>query len=160
MALLWIAIGTVEICVLLFIVAAAVLAVAIRPGGKGPAETYFYSGDLMVAGDSSPLLAITVGDDYRAAVMRRGLAGALCDDGAVSLAVTVTGTDVTVEERVTPGKMMSADDTRPDSAMFFLDCLPPNTRIHLRYNASAFSSGASCTFTVRPGFTYTLPLTQ
>lgn len=41
MTLLWIAIGTVEVCVLLFILAAAVLALAIRPGGKAPAETYF-----------------------------------------------------------------------------------------------------------------------
>lgn len=160
MTLLWIAIGTVEICVLLFIVAAAVLAAALRPGGRGQAETYLYAGDLMVTGESLPLVAVTVGDDYRAAVMRRGLGGSLCDDGAVSLAVTVIGTDVTIEERVTPGRRQAADGAHPDSAMFFLDCLPPETRIHFRYNASSFSSGASCSFTVRPGFSYTLPLSQ
>ncbi len=160
MTLLWIAIGTVEVCVLLFILAAAVLALAIRPGGKAPAETYFYAGDLMTAGDSQPEIVITIGDDYRAAIMRRGIDSVIGDDGAASLAVTVTATDVTIEERLTPGKPNIFNAESIDSAMFFIDCLPPNTRIHLRYNASASSRSASCSFTVKPGFRYRLPLTQ
>lgn len=160
MTSLWIAIGEVEICVLLLILAAAVLALAIRLGARRPAETYFYSGDLTVTGSASPSISLAVDDDYRAVLSRSGLEGMVNADGAVSLAVTVAGTDVTIEERVVAGHMMAPDGIYPDSAIFYLDCLPPNTRVHLRYNSSASSRSASLTFTVKPGFRYSLNLNQ
>lgn len=157
---LWIAIGTVEVCVLLFIVAAAVIAMAVRPGGKSPAETYFYAGELISGEETVAGLTITVNEDYRVTLVRHGLAGITGVDGAVSIAVTVTGTEIYVEERITPGRILSPEENKSESALFFIDCLPPNTRIHFRYNASASSRSASLTFTVKPDFNYSLPLTQ
>lgn len=83
---LWIAIGTVEVCVLLFIVAAAVIAMAVRPGGKSPAETYFYAGELISGEETVAGLTITVNEDYRVTLVRHGLAGITGVDGAVSIA--------------------------------------------------------------------------
>ncbi|MDE6192101.1 MAG: hypothetical protein K2G47_10875 [Muribaculum sp.] len=157
MTLLWIAIGAVEVCVLLFIVAAAVIALASRPGAKTEAETYFYAGEICVDNSCEPGLTITVDDDYRTTIARHGLSG--LTGGAASIAVTVTGAEVYIEERITPGRLDPTDIT-PYGAIFLLDCMPPNTRIHFRYNSSAESRSVSQTFTVKPGFNYTLPLSH
>ena len=44
MALSWIAIGTVELCVLGFIAAAAVIALIMKPGSRNEAVTEFAAG--------------------------------------------------------------------------------------------------------------------
>lgn len=158
MTLMWIAIGTVEVCVLLLLVAAAVLTMAMRPGGKGPVENFFYGGTMLLTDSIEPAVTLTIDDDYRATLMRRGLTG-VNPEGAVSLAVTVAGSDITVEERVTPGRPSPGTEC-PDSAMFVLDCLPPFTRIHFRYDSPSSSRGASTTFTVKPGLSCVMPLVR
>lgn len=86
---------------------------------------------------------------------RSGLAG-LTSAGAVSLAVTVTGTDVAIEERITGATSPSEP---VDTALFTLDFLRPG-RYHVRYNSSSLGLFSAFTLSVRPGASLTRPLRQ
>jgi len=66
MALSWIAIGTVELCVLGFIAAAAVIALIMKPGSRNEAVTEFAAGLLSHEGVQARSFGIelTCHDDY------------------------------------------------------------------------------------------------
>ena len=145
MALSWIAIGTVELCVLGFIAAAAVIALIMKPGSRNEAVTEFAAGLLSH-------------EDYSVVIKRQGFGGLLSSDGSVSLAITIKDCDITIEERIISGHGTS-DDT-PDTATFNLTCLKPRLHYHLRYTSEALSRSATMSFTVAPGLSIVKELVQ
>lgn len=157
----WIAIGAVEICVMLLIAAAAVLAAAIRPTSASPVMTYMYACELFPAGgaQTEPELRMEVLDDMRVAVSRTGFGGMLTDRGAVSIAVNVKGTDITIEERITPGNGYYVDE--PVGAVAYIDCLRPAGRpLHIHYRSTSLSRETALSLAIAPGITMTRTLGQ
>ena len=75
MTLSWIAIGTVELCVLGFIAAAAVIALIMKPGSRNEAVTEFAAGLLshegVLAGSFG--IELTCRDDYSTVITRIAL---------------------------------------------------------------------------------------
>ena len=86
-------------------------------------------------------------DDGSVVLTRNGIEG-VSTSGAVSLAVTIIGFDITIEERIVPGNNL---DEPIDTATFVLDFLAPD-RYHLKYNSSATSRFATTTLLVRQDF--------
>lgn len=138
-------VNSVEFYTLAAVVAAAVVAVFIRPSDRGEALTYLKAGNLSHTSPSQPSIHIICHDDNSVTLTRYGLpdTGA---DGAASLAITVTGTDITIEERLTPGTGSAEYDT----ATFALDFLTPG-RYHFLYRNTQLGLVASASLTVRPG---------
>lgn len=145
-------IRSVEFYVVAAVLAAAVVAASVRPSGKGPVRTYLYGGQLVDDGAQAavepPAIVLAVSDDGRDLILeRRGLAGINLDDGAYSVAVNVSGFDVTIDERLTFGSRTGSPAT---GAEVRIDCLGPE-RYHFVYRSEAL--GRSCAFalTLRPG---------
>ncbi len=139
-------VNSVEFYTLAAVVAAAVIAVFMRPADRGEALTFLIAG--MLESDPSaalPSIHIKCGDDKSIILSRRGLPP-IGSDGAASLAVTVTGTGVAIEERLTPG----AGQPQYDAATFLLDFLKPG-RYHIVYRNTGLGLAASASLTVRPG---------
>jgi hypothetical protein len=167
---LWIALSTVDICVMLLIVAAAVLAMAIRPGTVAPVQTYLYACDIYPAPampaqqDDAveaivPMLRMEVLDDLRVVLTRTGFADMLTDHGAVSIAINVKGSDITIEERITPGNGFYLNE--PVTATTYIDCLRPSSRpLHIYYRSSALSREAALSLAIAPGISLSRQLTQ
>lgn len=153
--LLWIAIGTTEICVMLLIVAAAILAAVIRPATASPVMTYLYACDISSAIDGNevsiqPEVSLEVLDDMRVVISRRGFGATLTDTGAVSIAVNVKGTDISIEERITPGGGYPIDE--PAQAVAYIDCLRPAGRpLHIHYRSQSLSREAAMSLAIVPG---------
>ncbi|WP_303676302.1 hypothetical protein [uncultured Muribaculum sp.] len=149
MTLSWIAIGTVELCVLGFIAAAAVIALIMKPGSRNEAVTEFAAGLLshegVLAGSFG--IELTCRDDYSTVITRQGFGGLLSSDGSVSLAITIISGHGT------------SDDT-PDTATFTLTCLKPRLHYHLRYTSEALSRSVTMSFTVTPGLSIVKELVQ
>lgn len=149
MITLWLGLTATEWCVLALMAAAAVVALCVRPSGRGAAETLFARGLLGYEGCDMPSVSFDVRSDGSVAVMRRGLRE-LTDGANVSLAVTRIGFDLTLQERIAdvPGV------ERVDTALFVLDFLGPE-RYHITYRTDPASSQgeavASLTLNVRPG---------
>lgn len=160
MTLSWIAIGTVELCVLGFIAAAAVIALIMKPGSRNEAVTEFAAGLLshegVLAGSFG--IELTCRDDYSTVITRQGFGGLLSSDGSVRLAITIKDCDITIEERIISGHGTS-DDT-PDTATFTLTCLKPRLHYHLRYTSEALSRSVTMSFTVTPGLSIVKELVQ
>lgn len=145
--------NTVEFYVVAGTVAAAVVALAALPQRRGPAVQHLLAGDLADTGNPAPALLAQVDDRGRLLLTRTGLGG-IHAAGAVSLAVTVTGFDIKIEERLTPGQ---ADSAPVDTACFTLDFLGAE-RYHISYNSDDAGLFAAFTITVRPGIHLTRPL--
>ncbi len=162
--LLWIAIGATEICVMLFIVAATVLAAVIRPATASPVMTYLYACDIFSTTDGSdmhvqPEVSLEVLDDMRVVVSRKGFGRTLTDTGAVSLAVNIKGTDISIEERITPGSGDVLEE--PVKAIAYLDCLRPSGRpLHIHYRSQSLSREAAMSLAIVPGVVMTRILAQ
>lgn len=166
MITLWTAIGGVEICIMLLIVAAAVLATAIKPASTGHVMTYLYACDIIqsppfaeINDDPTPSLRLRVLDDMSVEVGRSGFGGLLTDRGAVSLAVTVKGTDITIEERITPGSGYYLAE--PVVAVGRIDCLRPAGRpLHVRYITASLSRETALPLSIAPGVEMSRKLSQ
>lgn len=148
---------TPEFYVIVSVVAAAVIALVALPERKGEVKLHLLEGRLIAGDDDradiSPgqgSVTFTVDDSRRVHLLRQGLAG-IAVDGALSLAVRVSGFDITIEERVTPGSPFGPQAT---AAAFCLDFLAPEW-YHIRYESEAFSQHASLTLHVREGITLT-----
>lgn len=147
--------GSVEFYVLATVVAAAIVAFLVRPSSRGEARQYLLAGELSNAsgrnwGENAtfqPAISLIVRDDGAVVLFRHGIDG-VSTSGAVSLAITVIGFDITIEERIVPG---NETDEPIDTATFVLDFLAPD-RYHLKYNSSATSRFATTTLLVRPDF--------
>lgn len=149
-------ISSLEIYVIATLVAAAVIALCVRPSSRGQAREYLLEGilcrpekdayelrgDQGVRGQGVAIECLENGDIL---LTRYGLEG-LTEADAVSLAVTVVGFDVTVEERIHRG---ASGGERVDAALFTLDFLGKE-RYHFRYNSEPTATAVSFTLSNRP----------
>ncbi len=155
--------GSVEFYVYATLVAAAIVAFLARPSSRGEARQHLLAGELSNASNRSwsdsasvsPAISLVVRDDGAVVLFRHGIEG-VSSSGAVSLAVTVIGFDITIEERIVPGNNL---DDPIDTATFVLDFLAPG-RYHLKYNSSATSSFVATTLLVRPDYEKHLQLNR
>ena len=155
--------GSVEFYVYATVVAAAIVAYLARPSSRGEARQYLLAGGLSNVSNRAwtdlptlpPSISIIVRDDGAVVLFRHGIEG-VSTSGAVSLAVTVIGYDITIEERIVPGNNL---DDPIDTATFVLDFLAPD-RYHLKYNSSATSRFATATLLVRPDYEKQITLTN
>lgn len=145
---------TPEFYVIVSVVAAAVIAAISLPERKGEVKLHLLAGELEEAdsaaepGNSS--LTLSVGPDNSVTLRRDGLSG-VAMDGAVSLAVRVSGFDISIDERITPGSPYSP---QAGCATFRLDFLAPEW-YNIRYESEARSERASLTLHVREGIVVT-----
>lgn len=142
-----------EFYVLLFVVAAAVIGLFAMPGKKGAAQTHLFRGQLSRSTDDTPRVEIECGDDGTVILRRYGIEG-ITESGAVSLAVTVIGFDVSIEERLVEGQ---PGDMYIDTATFRLDFMG-REHYHLKYNSTTSSRFVALTVNNRPGFRSVRPL--
>ena len=155
--------GSIEFYVYATLVAAAIVAFLARPSSRGEARQHLLAGELSNASNRSwsdnasvsPAISLIVRDDGAVVLFRHGIEG-VTSSGAVSLAVTVIGFDITIEERIVPGNNI---DDPIDTATFVLDFLAPD-RYHLKYNSSATSSFVATTLLVRPDYEKHLQLNR
>lgn len=156
---------SIELCVVLFMAAAFVVALCARPHGTGPAETGFLTGELsseppgQPAGapahpEPSPSVEFLCRDDGAVVITRHGLQG-LTEGATVALAVTRTGFDITVKERIAPAREPGGAPV--DTATFVLDGLGQE-RYHIKYDSEATSSFAALTLRNTPGLHAVRPL--
>ena len=122
-----------EFYVIMAVMAAAVLGLCVRPSSKGQARSFFYPSTLLASIGGEAAVTLRCLDDGNVELLRTGLRGAVDSAGAVSLAVTLTGQDVTIMERITPTGTVAGEPV--DAAMFVLDCLG-RERYHVRYVAA------------------------
>lgn len=148
---------TPEFYVIVSVIAAAVIAAVSLPERKGEVKLHLLAGELHESDDSQSSdtsgagsVTFTVGSGNVVVLRRDGLSGVTLD-GALSLAVRVSGFDITIEERVTPGSSVSP---MASSATFELNFLAPEW-YHIRYESEAFSQHASLTLHVREGIVLT-----
>lgn len=129
------------------VVAAAIVAFAAKPATHGPAEQYLLAGHLFDDFEADgPELQLECLDNGHVVILRRGVEG-VGDDGAVSLAVEVIGSDIRIEERIAAGR------TAPGSvkgAEFELRFLKPGF-YHVRYNSQPTGLFAAFPLHVAPG---------
>ena len=149
---------TVEFYVIVSVVAAAVIAAVSLPERKGEVKLHLLAGELQEAGESTdnPIqgaITFTVGAGTIVTLRREGLRGVTMD-GAVSLAVKVSGFDITIDERVTPG---SPYGQTAESVTFVLDFLAPEW-YHIRYESDSLSEHAAFALHVREGIVMRKPL--
>ena len=147
-----------EFYVIASMAAAAVVGLCVRPPSRGEAIERLLAGTLCRSDSNDPEPRVTIScpeDGGPVLLTRSGLAG-LTSAGAVSLAVTVTGTDVAIEERITGATSPSEP---VDTALFTLDFLRPG-RYNVRYNSSSLGLFSAFTLSVRPGASLTRPLRQ
>lgn len=138
---------TVEFYVITAFVAAAVIAAAAMPARRSAVREFLYAGFLDYdTAPSVPGIVATVNDDGSLTIWRFGLAG-VSDLGAYSIAVKVSGFDVTITERITPG----APATRAATAgCVRLDCLG-RERYHFQYVNENMGRSAAFSLNMRPG---------
>lgn len=142
-----------EFYVILFVVAAAVVGIFARPGNRGAAVTNLIAGDLSVTPDTTPRVEIDCGDDGTVTLRRYGVEG-INTSGAVSIAVTLIGFDISIEERLVEGQ---PGDPDINTATFKLDFLG-HEHYHMKYNSQASSRFMAATISNRPGFHSVKPL--
>lgn len=137
---------TVEFYIVAAFIAAAVVAAAAMPSRRGAARTFLYGGTLRSdAALSEPGIVAVVEDDGTLTIHRFGLTG-VSGNGAYSLAVTIIGFDVTIDERLTPGR-----PGEPVTAAYAtIDCLGAE-RYHFQYRSEATAASAAFTLNIRPG---------
>ncbi len=146
-------IGSVEFYVIAATIAAAVIAYSALPSRGGAAIQHLLAGVLSNENpQTEPSIEIEVDDDRQVIIKRHGLQG-ITDTGAASLAVEIIGFNITIEERLTPGKGEHTFST----ATFKLNTLAPE-RYHIRYNSESTSSFAALTLPVREGIHITREL--
>lgn len=135
---------TTEFYVILFVAAASVVALMVKPKNHMEATEYLIAGDLE-ADEDDARVDIDCRDDGTVILSRSGIEG-VGQSGAVSVKVEVKGYDVTVYERLT-----LSTDTETVTARFVLDFLA-HERYYIRYESEATSTSASFSFQNEPGY--------
>lgn len=148
--------NTVEFYVIATLVAAMLIAFAAKPASKGEARQYLLAGDLSAEDENaSPAISLHALDNGKVVLRRTGLSS-MTSSSAVSLAITVIGWDISIEERLSEGYSL---DSSIDTATFYLDFIAPE-RYHIRYNSSSTGLFAATQFNNRPGYKVTRALSQ
>ncbi len=142
---------TTEFYIMATLAAAMVVGFMSKPSGRGPARQHLLAGDLSSDDGSAPAaVSLSALDDGTVLLRRHGLEG-MTSSGAVSLAITIIGQDISIEERLSDGY---SNDSRVDTATFRLDFLGAD-RYHVRYNSDATGLFAAFTFNNRQGYKVT-----
>lgn len=137
---------TIEFYIITAFLAAAVVAFAAMPSKRGAARTFFFPCNLRTdAAPSEPGIVALVNDRGALEIHRFGIDG-LATDGFCSLAVTIIGFDVTIEERLTPGR----GSEYATAAYAELDCFGAE-RYHFNYRSDAIGRSAAFSLNIRPG---------
>lgn len=147
---------SVEFYVVCVVVAAAVIAAAVRPGERGAVVNHLLAGNIEEDQiESFPRIEVNVRSDGAIELIRYGvqLTGL---NGAVSGSVTVNGSDVTFEERIVHGKGVGILSVK---AIFVIDFLRPG-RYHFRYESDSTSAMAVMTLALSPGVKIVRDLVQ
>ncbi len=145
---------SVEFYVIAAVVAAAIVAFSARGDKKGPARQFLFPGVLTISDSPrSPAIELICDEDGSVVLRRYGVDG-MTLSGAVSIAVTVTGFDVKIKERVVEGK--PADDM-VDTATFVLDFMGPE-RYFISYTAEDAGLFVATTLHNRPGIRVMKPM--
>lgn len=136
-----------EFYVIASLAAATIVGLCVKPPSRGMAIERLLAGKLCLTDSVTAEPEVTLACDESGDVMltRSGLTG-IRSEGAVSLAVTKIGTDLTIEERVVGSTVGEPVDT----ALFVLDFLSPG-RYHVQYNSFSLGLFAAFSFTVRSG---------
>lgn len=140
--------SSVEIYVLLALLAAAVLALCMNPSKKGEAISHLLAGTFCQFEDNgidSPIIDFECLESGNVLLTRRGLLN-LTESSAVSLAITIIGFDITIQERIVIG---NGSGEPINTALFTLDFIGAE-RYHIRYISEQTSSAASLTLNNRP----------
>ena len=148
---------SVEFYVILTVAAAAVVAFCTRPSGRGPAQTHLVGGWLTEgAPDVGPQVLVECLENGDVVLTRTGLTD-IYATGAASLAITQTGNDIVIKERLTPGAPCGTEMT---TATFTLDFLGQEW-YHIKYEGDTSTSlFAAFRLHVRPGIRMMRPLTH
>ena len=145
--------SSAEFYVIAAVIAAAIVALAAIPSRRGAAVLTTYPGTIIDEDTlQQPAIDAEVDPDLRLIITRRGI-DSVAADGAVSLAVTTIGFDLTIEERITPGK----GRPQPCSAMFILTGFGAE-RYHIQYRNSHLGLLAAFSLPVRQGVAINRPL--
>lgn len=152
---------TPEFYVIVSVIAAAIIAASALPDRKRAVVQHLVAGELLSSVDAPDSvgpghgrLEIEVHEGNFVSLRRYGLEGVTMS-GAVSLAIEVSGFDVVIQERVTPGG--ASPFGMADGALFHLDFLAPEW-YHIRYESERFNEHTALTLHVRPGIKITKPL--
>lgn len=145
---------TVEFYVICAFIAGAIVAYAAIPSRRGPVRGYLYGGTLLRDTEpSEPRISLEVRPDGLVTLTRDGLEG-ISESGAWSLALEINGFDITIRERLTPGR----GGQTVYSAYAVIDALGAE-RFHFQYISEATSLRTAFTLTLLPGNKITRPLT-
>ncbi len=140
---------TVEFYVIATVVAAAIIAFITKPNSNSEARQMLLAGNLLyIDNEKAPSIKMEALDNGNVVLSRYGIAG-LSMSGAVSLAITIVGFDISIEERITEG---IGDDDVINCAEFMLDYIG-NERYHVKYNSEKTGRFVAFTFNNRPGYT-------
>lgn len=158
-----------EFYVILFIAAAAIVALTAIPRGRGAVREFLVGARLI--GDEEqipdatlpsgrighPAIEVACSDDGNVSLIRHGLRD-MTADGAVSAKIEVNGFNITVYERIVAPRRQSNVSVSSDSfvqpvstAVFTLDFLACE-RYYLRYESEQSSSSATLAFRNVPGY--------
>ena len=156
---LWIAMGTVEWCVIGFMAALSVLAAVLRPSQRHEAMTYFIKGEYVDDDYESTSGGGAQGDDGKASLevyvgdsgpvfMRRGFDGLLrCDGSTIALAITIKGADITIKERIAGG----AGEPYRGAVSFDCSALRLRGSYHIQYISDEMSRSTAFSLLMKPG---------
>lgn len=144
---------SVEFYVLALLVAAVIVAFAVKPSARGEAKQYLLASTLLRCDVATTEIELESMDDFTVRLVRRGVPD-VTETGAVSLAVTVIGRDVTIEERIVFGRRQAEP---VDTAVFVLDFLGCD-RYHIVYKSEPTGLLAATMFNNRPGYRVVKPL--
>lgn len=150
---------TTEFYVILFLVAAAIVAFLAKPNTTKEANEYLLGGALSREDNSDdekePAVSIDCDDSGCVWLRRTGIEG-VDASGAVSAKIVVRGNNITVYERLTERRY---GDGPIDTALFSLDFLNAD-RYWLRYESEATNRTATLSFRNTPGYHAQAPLKQ
>lgn len=150
---------SVEFYVIMTVVAAAVIALCVRPSQRAAAQTHTVGGWLCEGPEAvaQPMLHIECLENGDVLLRRTGVVN-VGATGALSLAILQMGFDLEVGERLTPGAS-AAGVPDPTEAVFILKFLAPEW-YHVRYTTDPGDRFAAFALHVRPGLKMTVPLRQ
>lgn len=150
-------IHSVEFYVILFTVAALCVGLLAVPSGKGKMETEFLTGSLDFDPDPTPRVEFRCLDDGNVEIRRTGLPAGLDNSATVALSVNRAAFDISIEERVAPGRpsdvAMLESELRPVNRAIFLLTGIAQERYHIKYNSDSTSTFVALTLANRPGLT-------
>jgi len=147
---------SVEFYVIATLIAAVIVALALRPSSRGEARQYLLAGSLMKCDVATAEIELEAFDDFSVRLVRRAIPDVTAA-GAVSLAVTIIGFDIKIEERIVYGRNPMAESV--DTAIFLFDFLAPE-RYHIQYVSEPTGLFVSTTFNNRPGYRIVRQLTR